>query len=286
VKNLSLRPARQDDARVCGDICFRAFSTLAQRHGFPSDVTSAQSAIEFMPELIEHPGIYAVVAEQDGRVVGSNFLDERNLIRGIGPITVDPDIQARSVGRLLMEHVLSRAQEQHAVGVRLCQVAFNNSSLSLYSKLGFQFREPLSAMQGTPPDVTVPGHKVRAATMEDFGSCNDLCHRVHGHDRSGELRDAVTDGTARVAESHNGVTGYATNLSYDGHVIGRANDDLQALICSADAFGGTGILIPTRNTELFRWCLDHDLQIIQQMSLMTTGLYNEPQGAWMPSVLY
>jgi len=286
VNSVSLRPARQEDAPVCGDICFRAFNTLAQRHNFPSDVTSAESAIEFIPELIGHPDIYAVVAEQDGRVVGSNFLDERNLILGIGPITVDPDVQASSVGRLLMEHVLDRAQEQCAVGVRLCQVAFNNSSLSLYSKLGFQLREPLSAMQGNPLDVTIPGYQVRAATMEDLESCNDLCHRVHGHDRCGELRDAVTDHTARVVESREGVTGYATNLSYDGHVIGRTNDDLKALIGSADAFGGTGILIPTRNTELFRWCLDHKLQVVQQMSLMTMGLYNEPQGVWMPSVSY
>lgn len=239
-----------------------------------------------MPALIEHPDIYGVVAEQNGRVVGSNFLDERNLIHGIGPITVDPDVQARSVGRHLMEHVLNRAKEQHAVGVRLCQVAFNNSSLSLYSQLRFQFREPLSAMQGTPPKVAVPGHKVRVATMEDFEACNDLCHRVHGHDRSGELRAALTAGTARVAESHKGITGYATNLSFDSHVIGRTNDDLRALISSVDGFGGPGILIPTRNTELFRWCLDHGLQVVQQMSLMTTGLYNEPQGAWMPSVSY
>ena len=36
------------------------------------------------------PSVWGVVAEVEGRVVGSNFLDERSPIRGVGPITVDP----------------------------------------------------------------------------------------------------------------------------------------------------------------------------------------------------
>ena len=35
------------------------------------------------------PGFYAVAAESDGREVGSNCLDERSAIAGVGPITVE-----------------------------------------------------------------------------------------------------------------------------------------------------------------------------------------------------
>src|SRR3546814_10304417 len=45
---------------------------------------------------IPHPSVWGVVAEKDGRIVGSNFLDERDPIRGIGPISVDPESQNRS----------------------------------------------------------------------------------------------------------------------------------------------------------------------------------------------
>ncbi len=34
------------------------------------------------------------------------------------------------------------------------------------------------------------------------------------------------------------------------------------------------------------WCLDHGLRIVQLMTLMTLGLYNEPAGAYLPSILY
>jgi hypothetical protein len=71
-----------------------------------------------------------------------------------------------------------------------------------------------------------------------------------------------------------------------GHAVGESNRDLQALISAAKEFQGPGILVPTRNAGLFRWCLDHGLRIIQPMTLMTTGLYNEPAGAYLPSILF
>ena len=68
--------------------------------------------------------------------------------------------------------------------------------------------------------------------------------------------------------------------------MGESNDDLRALIGAAESFGGPGILIPTRNSELLRWCLAEKLRITQTMTLMTIGMYNQPAGAWLPSVIY
>jgi hypothetical protein len=58
------------------------------------------------------------------------------------------------------------------------------------------------------------------------------------------------------------------------------------LIGSAENFGGPGILVPTRNAELFRWCLSSGLRVVEPMTLMTVGLYNEPHGAYLPSILF
>ena len=54
----------------------------------------------------------------------------------------------------------------------------------------------------------------------------------------------------------------------------------------APTFGGPGFLLPTRNGALLRWCLGLGLRIVQPMTLMTMGLYNEPQGAYLASILY
>ena len=65
-----------------------------------------------------------------------------------------------------------------------------------------------------------------------------MCMKVHGHDRAGELADAMKDGTAVVVERHERLTGYATALAFFGHAVAETNLDLQAMIASAEAFAG------------------------------------------------
>jgi len=131
--NVTLRRGRPEDAAVCGPICYQAFKTISEAHNFPPDIPSAEMATGFLSHLLSNPAAYSVVAEVDGRVVGSNFLWEFQPIAGIGPITVDPAAQNGSVGRRLMEDVLARCKTQHFTGVRLVQAAFHNRSLSLYT---------------------------------------------------------------------------------------------------------------------------------------------------------
>ena len=283
---IQIRRATAGDADICGHICYEAFAAISRKHNFPQDFPVPEASLGLMGMLFSHPGFYCVVAESGGRIVGSNCLDERSTIAGIGPITVAPDVQNRSVGRILMQAVIDRARERAFPGVRLLQAAYHNRSLSLYTKLGFDLREPISVMQGSPLKRTIEGCAVRPAREDDLEAANRVCERVHGHSRSGELRDAIGQGTALVVERHGRVTGYASELAFFGHAAAESNLDLQALIAAADRFGGTGILVPTRNAELFRWCLLNGLKVVQPMTLMTIGLYNEPAGAYLPSILY
>ena len=280
-----IRRATPADAVVCGRICFEAFASIANKHNFPPDFPTAEPSTNVISMMFSHPSFFCVVAEHDGKIIGSNCLDERTPIAGIGPITIDPAAQNRSVGRRLMQAVLARAAERKFAGVRLVQSGYHSRSLSLYAKLGFVVREPLACMQGSI-HKTPSGYQVRPAQPTDIPACNDLCVRVHGHDRSGELNDSVQQGTAVVAESEGQVKAYASSIAFFGHAVGESNEDLQALISAATEFQGPGILVPTRNAPLFRWCLETGLQVVQPLTLMTMGLYNEPAGAYLPSILF
>jgi GNAT superfamily N-acetyltransferase len=281
-----IRRASAADAEVCGRICFEAFTSLANRHNFPPDFPAPEVSIGVLSAMFSHPGFYCVVAEQDGKIIGSNCLDERSPIAGVGPITVDASAQNRAAGRALMQAVLARAAERKFAGVRLVQAAYHNRSLSLYAKLGFVVREPLSCMQGPAMKKMLPGYSVRPALAGDLAACNELCVRVHGHDRGGELQDAIQHGTATVTERDGSIAAYASSMAISGHAVGETNEDLKALIAAAPAFQGPGILVPSRTAELFRWCLESGLRVVQPMTLMTMGLYNEPAGAYLPSILY
>ena len=284
--SVQLRRATIEDADVCGRICFEAFAAINTDHNFPLELPSPEAGTGLLRMLFSHPGFYGIVAEMDGRIVGSNCLDERSTVAGIGPITVSTDVQNQGIGRMLMERIIARARERGFAGVRLLQAAFHNRSLSLYTRLGFQAREPMSVMQGPALKRSVEGCVVRPATESDVEPASRVCERVHGHSRAGELRDGIAQGSAVVVERHGRIAGYASGFGYFGHACGESNLDLQALIAAADAFGGPGIIIPTRNFELFRWCLTNGLRVVHPMTLMTIGLYNEPAGAYVPSVLY
>ncbi|MGA7150605.1 MAG: GNAT family N-acetyltransferase [Pseudolabrys sp.] len=284
--NVKLRRGSHNDAEACGHIIYDAFKALADNHKFPPDIPSAEIATGRVSTLLTHPGIYGVVAELDGRIVGSNFLDERSSISGIGPISVDPTVQERGIGRRLMQDVLDRAAEQKFPGVRLLQAGFNNRSLCLYTMLGFRSREPISILQGKAINAKISGYDVRPATEADADACNRLCRQVHGHDRNGELIDAIRLRTASVVVRGDCITGYTSAIAFFGHAVAETNADLMAMIAAAPEFGGPGFLVPTRNYELLSWCLGNRLRLVYQMTLMTIGLYNEPAGVWLPSEIY
>lgn len=283
---IEIRAATVADAQDCGRICFESFRAIADRHGFPPDFPSVQAARDLTARLITHPGFFGVVAERDGTVVGSNFLDERSTILSVGPITVDPEAQDHRIGRALMGAVLEECATRRAPGVRLLQVAYNNRSMSLYAKLGFDVRESFAAVQGGRVDTRIPGYAVRGATSHDLQACDDLCVYVHGHDRTGELQEAIGRGEARVVERGGRITAYTTGIGFFTHSVAETNDDLIALIASAEHFSGPGLLVPLRNTALLRWCLDHALRVVYMLNLMTMGLYQEPRGAFLASIGY
>jgi predicted N-acetyltransferase YhbS len=285
---VTVRNVTPADAGICGRIIYEAFKTVADRHGFAPDFPSAAPAMEFAKVLTTHPSIFGIIAEADGRVVGSNFLWERDPIRGVGPLTVEPGHQGHGIGRQLMAAVLIRAQS--AAGIRLVQDAFNTSSIALYASLGFVVREPLVLLQGAPKDRPVGGAVVRSLTEADVGVCDTLAKRVHGHERGSELRDALRFLKPLVVERDGRVRGYLTMPSFwpANHAVAENDEDMQALILGAAALGREplSMVLPTRQSELFRWCLSEGFQVLKPLTLMTMGAYQEPKGAYFPSVIY
>jgi hypothetical protein len=89
-----------------------------------------------------------------------------------------------------------------------------------------------------------------------------------------------------VVEHLGRITGYATDVGFRGHAVAETNDGLRALIGASPTFSGSGFLVPSRNHELFAWCLSKGLRLVMQLTLMTLGLYNEPSGAWLASNAY
>jgi predicted N-acetyltransferase YhbS len=286
-EQVTLRGAEPGDAEACAQILFDAFGSFHDHHRFPRDFPVLEAAVGMMGMSIPHPSIWGVVAEIDGRIVGSNFLDERDPIRGVGPITIDPESQDRGAGRKLMEAVMERGEG--APGIRLLQDAFNMRSLSLYESLGFDVKEPAVVISGKPRSGPAQGMDVRPLDEDDLDECEALCKKVHGFERTNELRDAIQAFAPFVAVREGRITAYASSITFWplNHGVAESEDDMTALLQGAAAAVEAPIafLVPLR-TGLLRWCLGEGLRLVKPMNLMAVGEYREPRGSWFPSVLY
>jgi predicted N-acetyltransferase YhbS len=286
--SIIIRPIVNADIEACGRIIYEAFKNFHDRHQFPRDFQTLEDAVQLTSLFVEHPAIFGLVAEIDNQIVGSNFLDERNPIRGVGPITVDTDVQERGIGRQLMEPIVERGRE--AAGIRLVQDAFNMGSLSLYASLGFEVKEPLALMEGKPKNTSLTGIEVRPLRSEDLDECASLYIRVHGFDRTNELQDALQLFSPVVVLRGGRIMAYASAPFYWklNHGVAETDEDMRALIVGAGAMNTEppAMLVPVRQANLLRWCLREGLRVLKPMTLMATGMYQEPKGCYFSSVLY
>jgi ribosomal protein S18 acetylase RimI-like enzyme len=285
---IEVRPATPGDAEACGRIAYAAFDGVAERHGFRADFPSPEVAIGAVRAWIAEPAIFGVVAERNGRVVGSSFLDGRDPVRGLGPVTVSPSAQGHGVGRALMEAVLGGRPE--AAGVRLLEDPHNVVALSLYASLGFEVKEPVALVSGRPSGDPVPGYDVRPLEENDLEECERLCRHVHGFTRTNELRAALCGPmlSPLVAARDGRVTAYTSGTAFFAHGVAETDRDMYALLLGAAAIDGglIELLLPMRRAGMLRWSLRQGMRVVKPMTLMATGEYREPAGCWFPSILY
>lgn len=285
---MQIREITQEDAPECGRILYEAFAGIAGRHNFPYDFPDVGSAEGFAEMAIGSPDIYGVAAEIDGKFVGSNFLWEHDDIKGVGPITVDPSVQAKGAGRKLMEAVIERGKD--APGIRLVQAAYNSASMSLYTRLGFDIVDPLVIVEGKPANVRRRETVVRQMEEGDLEACGEIGRSVTGFTRKRELASFLGAFPSVVAERDARIVGYmsAPGSWHLNHSVAETDSDLEDLIAGAGELTGEPVrfLLPTRRSDLFRWCLNAGLKVVMPLSLMVMGEYSKPKGAYTPSVLY
>lgn len=286
--NIDIREIRSDDAAAAGKIIYEAFAGVSTAHGFEPDFPSVEVATGFANMWLAHPRVAGFAAEVDGKFVGSNFLTEYDPIRGVGPITVDPGVQASGIGRRLMEAVIDRGRD--AIGIRLVQAAFNTRSMSLYASLGFDVKEPLAMMTGKPKGEVSSKTEVRPMIADDVDECSDLCGRVHCISRRGDLELALRHFTPFVAVRGGRITAYATTVTAWAlnHGVAETERDMFDLLTGAsnELDEPLSLLLPTRQANFHRWALAAGLRMGMPMTLMTMGEYKEPASCYFPSVLY
>jgi len=259
-----LRPGTPADATACGTICYEAFKAVCTAHNFPPDFPSPEVASGLLSMLLAQSTLlFGRRRGPKGGIVGSNFLDERSCIVGLGPITVDPTV-AEPRHRCAPDAGCHRSLCAAAGRGRAPAAGrLHNRSLCLYTKLGFRTREAVSILQGKALGLKFRATRSGARRRPMWPVCNRICHQVHGFDRGVELRDAIDQKTASVVEHLGRITGYTTGIAFSAHSVAETNQGLMSLIGAAPEFGRPGFpAAPPAITKFLPGGLEAGLKLV------------------------
>ena len=289
--SLIVRSIEQNDAEVCGKIGYEAHKAISSTHGYACEQPSEEFGIGLIKMLLGNQNSWGVLAERQGRILGSIFLNRfpPSPVAVIGPLTVHPSAEG-GVGRKLMDAALTQAHRQNHDQIRLVQSPSHIRSFVLYTKCGFVLREPLFLMQGQPlngQNIDTRNADVHSIRSEDdISKCNELCKLSYGFSREMELRQARDQGVATMVERDDVVSGYAAGIGILCHAVAKSNEDLKMLISNAPTILEPGFFVPARNHEIIKWLLESGFHIGWPANLMTVGPFQEPLTPFLPSLAY
>lgn len=282
---IELIAARPEHHEELGRICHLAFNALHERHRVPPEVPTEEVGRMIIGGVLHRPDYAGVVAVEDGRIIGSNFLLLADEVCGVGPITVDPRVQSRGVGRVLMEWVIDEARRRRGAdaSVRLFQEALNTTSLSLYTRLGFRWRDSAALMRPAP----AADAGVRAMTTDDLPAVDLLSSRYGGHSRVHDAAQLLKmEFPAFVREREGRVVAYQVATLF-GHAAGERDEDLLALAShTATLLPGpmAVVIVPMSQGALFASALSAGYRVNKVLSYMSLERFSPIPGPMMPSI--
>jgi len=297
-KGTKVRPMCEEDLPACASICYEAFTEFNASVGlspeFPPrevvDVPSALLSQAFMP------GFEGFVAENaEGTIVGSNLVELRDEVAGIGPITVSPAAQDTGAGKLLMQAVMQAAAKKDMRTVRLCQIASNAKSFSLYLNVGFDPLWTCLQYEGFSTVDQIPGFTCEPLAATHVEACSALHKSACGSHRGKDIEAMIGSphpNCVVIDDATQQIVAYTTGTFLSGHTVATSDDAFKALVVfqskaiqAAQSAGAplppTTFFFPPGFPHLARWLASNGFRLNRQIVRMGYGPQDTPADGFL-----
>lgn len=190
----------------------------------PADVDAATEAIlhadwgdrrSWFEFASTQPECRPIVAELNGRIVGTGVGTANGAVGWVGTIWVDPAHRGAGLGRALTRAVIDGLE---AAGCRTLLLVATEQGLPLYERMGFQLqtRYRIFEAPGLDAATTDPDPAVRALAAADLDSILDLDREATGEGRSHIIRRFASPETAKVLAVEGEVRGFVIRAPWGG----------------------------------------------------------------------
>ena len=320
LSSLVFRDPTLADLDACTSQTIESFDRFNASVGLGPEFPPGDLAKDIIRDCITYESGWIAVDPKSGAVMGAVWNDETDLAEGAvgcGPWSSRWGALQAGIGKALIVGVCSRSIRHGARSLRLIQVSANNTSLALYSSLGFESREPLLAWKGLLArsfcEAAVArgeegGFSLRAMTPADVDRCDAMHLECNGISRAVSLRKQVTSpgwgggpcGQGMFVVVRRGrIEGFLSGTMAPHFALAKSMEALQFLYAAvhlaAHEAGAASSPPPYFHTclrlypDLTRWLLKGGVKIFRQVNLMVLGEWQPIQQdryVYCPSIMY
>ena len=178
----------------------------------------------FFEWAVEHPTCFPLVAEADGRVVGTGVATVNGRVGWVGAIFVAEDRRRNGLGSALSKAVIDDLEQR---GCTTQVLIATEEGRPIYERLGFRLQTRYVLLQA-PDDVGPSGDGVvRAYAADDFAAIARLDRAATGEDRAAILRSFADPVSSRIAVRPDGsIGGFVVRASWGGRALVATEPDL------------------------------------------------------------
>jgi predicted N-acetyltransferase YhbS len=185
----------------------------------------------FFEWAVEHSTCFPLVAEADGRVVGTGVATVNGRVGWVGAIFVAQDRRRNGLGSALS---LAVVEELERRGCTTQVLIATNEGRPIYERLGFSVHARYvleTAPEGPPPP---DDGRVRPYAPADFDVIAELDRRATGEDRASILRAFAAPETGLVATRGDGSVGaFVVRAPWGGRALVAADPDAALALLNA-----------------------------------------------------
>ena len=294
---MRVRGLRQNEWDELSDLIFHSTNDWYRKHLNRECFPGHQPSIcRVFPEVYEDldPDC-CLVAEDEGKLIGSCFYHPRETHLSLGIMNVRSPEAGRGVAGQLLGEIISRAEGKP---VRLVSSAMNLDSYSLYTRAGFR---PTAVFQDMffPAGKFLPaaGPHVRPVLREDISALVSLEQELVGIRRGKDYEYFVSNKMGiwhgYVFEQFGEIQGFLFSVNHSGSrmlgpgVMRDSKVALELLSAGLADFSGEApiFLVPAKEQELIHELYQAGARNCEIHVLQALGSCKEPEGVFMPTFL-